>query len=272
MNDIAEYYDKISEEPRLKSGWGRLELVRTQEILQRNLTPPPGRILDVGGATGVYSEWLGGLGYETHLLDLSPVQVEKTKENCRHIATAQVGDARRLPWGDGSFDAVLLMGPLYHLAERAERVAAVKEAGRVLRPGGLLFAAAIGRFASLMTSLAVGFFDHPQFGPLLDRAMTDGQHRNTTGDPLFFTTAFFHRPEEVVTEITEAGFGVREVLPVEGPGWMAMKPEEAWDDTARWERLLSLIRRVESEESLLGTSHHLLAVAQRPLMESTTGW
>jgi SAM-dependent methyltransferase len=163
------------------------------------------------------------------------------------------------------------MGPLYHLTEREDRVAALKEAYRVLLPGGLLFAAAIGHFASLMSSLAVGFFDHPQFSPMLDRCLSDGQHRNTTGDPLFFTTAFFHRPEELHGEITEAGFVMRELLPVEGPGWMAMKPDETWLEAAKWERLLALVRRVEHETSLIGLSHHLLAVATKPRTESSAG-
>jgi len=106
---------------------------------------------------------------------------------------------------------------------------------------------------------------------MLDRCLDDGQHRNTTGNPLFFTTAFFHRPEELRAEIAEAGFAVLEVSPVEGPGWMAMKPDETWPEPEKWERLLALVRRVEGEASLAGLSHHLLAVATKPAPESAAG-
>lgn len=64
------------------------------------------------------------------------------------LASAQIGDARELPWADETIDVVLLLGPLYHLTKIEDRLAALSEAGRVLRPGGLLATAAISRFAS----------------------------------------------------------------------------------------------------------------------------
>ena len=83
--------------------------------------------------------------------------------------SATLGDARKLAFPDRSADAVLLLGPLYHLTERADRLAALREARRVLRPGGVVFAAAISRFASLLDGLARDLLDDPDFRPIRDR-------------------------------------------------------------------------------------------------------
>jgi SAM-dependent methyltransferase len=239
MHEIVEHYEQNPEEPRLLSGWGRLELVRTQELILRHLAPAPATILDVGGGTGIYSAWLGGLGYQSHLIDLTPRHAKLARQEGALIASAQVGDARRLPRRSDAADAVLLLGPLYHLTEREDRLTALGEARRVLRSGGLLFAAAISRFASLFDSLVSGFIDDSQFTPLLDRDLTDGQHRNETGNPHYFTTAFFHRHEELESEVRESGFSLVELAAIEGPCWLAKNLEERWADPARREQLLA---------------------------------
>src|SRR5215211_5517048 len=105
----------------------RLEFLRTRELLQRQLPSPPAVVLDVGGGTGVHASWLAGRGYHVHLVDIVPQHVRAAAEH--GLVTAEVGDARRLTQSDASVDAVLLLGPLYHLVARAERIAALAEAG-----------------------------------------------------------------------------------------------------------------------------------------------
>jgi SAM-dependent methyltransferase len=161
-------------------------------------------------------------------------------------------------------DAVLLLGPLYHLTERDDRLLALREARRVLHPGAVLVAAAITRFASLFDGLRFGFLDDPAFVRIVERDLTDGQHRNPGDHPDYFTTAFFHHPDELAQEVTEAGLTLEAVLAVEGPGWLLPDLDEWWRDIGRRERLLHLIAAVEREPSLLGVSGHLLAVARRP--------
>jgi SAM-dependent methyltransferase len=263
MQEIIAHYDQVREDSRLRLGWGPLELARTQELILRRLEKPPRTVIDVGGAAGVYSSWLGSLGYETHLIDPVPRHVEQARKSLATIKSAEVGDARELAWKNESVDTVLLLGPLYHLTERGERLAALQEARRVLRPDGTLFAAAICRFAPLLDALVRGHVDDPRFAPILEQDLKNGQHRNTTSDPNFFTTAFFHLPEELRAEVVDAGFGVIDLIGVEGPAWLASDFEARWADPVRREQLLRLNRTVEGQATLLGLSHHLLVVARK---------
>ena len=263
MQEIIDHYTSVPEDSRLQKKFGPLEFVRTQEIVLRFLPAPPARVLDAGGGTGVYSEWLGSLGYETHVVDITPAHIE-TARRLPHVTSAAIGDARQVEFAADSVDTVLLFGPLYHLQLRADRVAALAEARRVLRPGGIVFTVAISRYASLLASLVEDAFDDPNFAAIIDRDLRDGHHINDTGNPRFFTTAFFHQPDELTSEVVDAGFSLVDLLAVEGPVWLAANFAEAWGDESKRERLLEWARRVEREPALLPCSAHLLAVARKP--------
>jgi ubiquinone/menaquinone biosynthesis C-methylase UbiE len=262
---IVDFYGQADEASRLITGWFQLERARTQELIQRYLPPAPGTIIDAGGGSGLYACWLASLGYQVHLLDPVPKHVEQAcaasaRQPDHPLASAEVGDARHLPQADHSADAVLLLGPLYHLVERDDRIACLREAFRVLRPGGMIWGAGVSHFASLLDSLTHGFFDDPNFAPILDRDLEDGQHRNSTGNPLYFTDAFFHRPGELSREVQAAGFQILEVLPIEGPGWLARDFDRLWADPVQRDRLLTAVRKMEREPSVLGASSHIMAI------------
>jgi hypothetical protein len=158
---------------------------------------------------------------------------------------------------------VLLLGPQYHLTEGDDHRTALDEACRVLQPGGWLFAAAISRFASLVDGLRGPVFDDDAFARIVEADLADGQHRNDTGNPLYFTTAFFHHPGELSAEVREAGFTLAGLYAVEGPGAFVPGFAERWKDPKARDRLLDLLRRIEREPALLGASPHLLAVGQK---------
>ena len=264
--EIAAHYTSVSEQQRL--GPLSLERVRTWELLGRHLPPPPAVVLDIGGAAGVYALPLAAQGYQVHLVDPVALHVQQAlhasaEQPATPLASASVGDSRQLDWPDASVDGALLLGPLYHLTDRADRVNALTEAGRVLRPGGVLVAAAISRFASTMDGLLRGYLDEPGFEAIVERDVRDGQHRNPTGRPEWFTTAYFHLPEELGGEVAEAGLRLGALLAVEGPAWMLPDIGQRLADPTRRERVLAAIRRLETEPSLLGASSHLLAVAYR---------
>jgi ubiquinone/menaquinone biosynthesis C-methylase UbiE len=264
---MERYYLEGREASRLFHGQGQLERARTQELLQRYLPPPRAVILDVGGGAGVYACWLAKLGYQVHLIDPVPLHVEQAgrtaHEQGARLAGIQVGDARHLDHNDRTTDAVLLLGPLYHLTEPADRRLALAEAVRVLQPGGLLFAAGISRFASLLDGLHHGFLHDPAFQAIVERDLREGQHRNPTDHPGYFTTAYFHHPDELRYEVLKAGLQVEGTFAVEGAATCIHDFEDWWDDPARRSRLLAAIRAVEQEPSLLGVSPHLLVVARK---------
>jgi SAM-dependent methyltransferase len=274
--EIEAYYARGLEPGRLDHGYFPLERARTQEIVLRHLAPPPGVVLDVGGAAGAYALWLSARGYAVHLVDPVPLHVDEARrasaKSAHPLAGVAQGDARTLAQPDASADAVLLLGPLYHLITREDRVRALAEAGRVLRPGGVLFAAAISRFASLVDNItepveprgqAPPAFTDPEVLRMVRQDLGGGPHENTSGEARYFTTAYFHHPDELADEVRAAGLALVEVLPLESVGAFTACFPTVWADPGGRETLLSLVRQVEREPSLLGISPHLLAVARR---------
>jgi SAM-dependent methyltransferase len=272
--DIESYYAKGGEQGRLDQGYFPLERARTQEIVLRHLPPPPAVVLDVGGAAGAYALWLSARGYEVHLFDPVPLHVDQatlaSQASAHPLASASIGDARALARGDATADAVLLLGPLYHLPQREDRLRALREAHRVLRPGGVVFAAAISRFASLVDNLSdtkgadlPPVLADPAILRMVRQDLAGGPHLNPTDQLQYFTTAFFHHPDEVAREIREAGLAFVELLPVEGLGALTAAFARAWADDAHRETLLALVRSIEREPALIGVSPHLLAVARK---------
>lgn len=266
--EILSYYEGIEEAGRLVRGAGPLEFARMRELIGRFLPAPPGMVLDVGGGPGRYACWLAGLGYEVHLIDPVAKHVEQAREASgaqpeHPLAGATAGDARSLDFRDGSADAVLLMGPLYHLTDRNDRLASLREARRVLKPGGVVIAKAINRFASLMDGLTESYIDDPNFVSILRRDLEEGQHRGLPDEFGYFTTAFFHRPEELEAEVLEAGFERRGAYAVQGPGRVATDLDGRMSDPVKRAQLLDLIRSVEEEPTLLGMSAHFVVVARK---------
>ena len=174
----------------------------------------------------------------------------------------EVGDARKLDRADKSVDVVLLFGPLYHLIEHSDRLAALREAYRILKSGGLVFAVGISRFASTLDGLCQGYQKDPEFVEIVRRDLAEGQHRNPNNHPAYFTTAFLHHPEELKAEVEEAGLYCEKMLAIEGPGWLLQNFEEHWNEPSRRERLLEAISWLETEPSVLGMSAHIMVVAK----------
>lgn len=262
--EILRYYtQEWDEDARLRSGLNELEFVRTQELLRRHLPGSDLRILDVGGASGVHAEWLLADGHHVDLVDPVPLHIEQARAALGDHPrfTARLGDARHLIGVDTDYDVVLLLGPLYHLTDREDRVDAIASAVRCARPSGLVAVAAITRFASLVAGLTQDEYHVPEFRAIIERDLVDGQHRNAPGRD-YFTTAFFHHPDELLAELRDGGVADVRVFAVESV--IGAMPQLAgdWRDPLRRAAMLDLIRRVEEEPSLLGLGPHLLALGR----------
>lgn len=228
-------------------------------------------MLDVGGAAGSYAFWLAASGYRVHLLDLVPrlVAVAHARAGASEhaLGSATVGDARALPFPSESADVVLLLGPLYHLQDASDRLQALGEAARVLRDGGVLFAACITRWASLLDGMTHGYLSDPTFAELVEEDLRSGRHDNPTMHPAYFTTAYFHRPEEFEAELLTTGLDPVGVFGLEGPAGLLPDFEERWSDSRGRAELIRVARELESEPSTLGVSAHLLGVCMKPARE-----
>ncbi|HUX07399.1 MAG TPA: class I SAM-dependent methyltransferase [Acidobacteriota bacterium] len=268
--EIFNYYsERFSEAARLEEDFNVVELLRTRDILERHLPAPPAVVLDVGGAAGVYTVWLLEKGYEVHLIDPVPKHVEQAKEAISrlpgtHRSSATVGHGGDLKRADGCVDAVLLMGPLYHLTEKRDRIRCLREAHRVLRRGGMVFAVGISRFASLIDGLHSGCLEDPEFAKIVERDLDEGQHRNPTGNPYYWTDAYLHLPDELEAEVREAGFVKTKPLAIEGLGWAAKDHKKFTTDPKLSKVYLDFLRKVEEKKSLLGASPHIAVLAHKP--------
>jgi len=270
LGGVVDYYEGYDEQGRLDRSGGRVEFLRTQHLIRRYLSAPPAVVLDVGGAAGRYACWLAREGYAVHLIDPVPLHVQQAQaasdvQPGTPIASCGVGDARDLSFDDAAADAVLLLGPLYHLVEAEDRQRALAEAYRVLAPGGRLFAAGISRFASALDGLRFGFLADPTFQEIVRRDLATGQHRNPTNHPAYFTEAFFHHPEELRDEVAEAGFEIEGLFAVESISYLLKDFDEHWADARRRAFLLEVIETIEQEPSLMGASPHLLCVGVKAL-------
>lgn len=268
LGEVIAFYGHGMERDRLLQGRSRLEGVRMQQVLADCLPPPPAAILDCGGGAGAYAIPLAAQGYEVHLLDPVPLHIEQALADATSVraelASARIGDARRLPFADAHFDVVLLLGALYHLPKRTDRIVALTEALRVTRAGGLLVAAAISRYAALIDGLATGrIFQEPEYLNSVLHERNEGNHRNETSDPRNFTTAFFHRPDELGQELTESGWRDCELLGLEGLGWGIQDFDERWADESYREVLLRIAEAFQEEQSLVAASPHMIGVARK---------
>jgi len=156
----------------------------------------------------------------------------------------------------------MIMGPLYHLPSATDRLTALREAHRVLAPAGIVVAAAISRYASALDGLSRKVLD-PAFLRIRDQDLIDGQHRNPTDTLNYFTTAYFHRPEDLRGELARAGFAEVEVMGVEGVAWIFADFEARWADEALRQDILNVARALEAEPSMVGVSAHLLGIGRK---------
>ena len=271
MNDesfgraMHEYYELGEESERLtRTGAGRLEFERTCEILRRELPPVPAIIADIGGGPGRYTLWLASLGYQVLHRDIVPLHIQQLSAL---IAGADVhsalGDARSLDLPDESVDAVLLLGPLYHLTQRADRVQALREAHRIVRTGGPVFGAAISRWAARLDGiLRLRLYERTPDAV----AIVDAVERTGVLPPLTESgfPGYTHRPGEFREEFAEAGLEVEDLVAVEGAAYLLGDLDERQADERAWEVVLATARAHERVPELIGLGSHFVATARKP--------
>ena len=160
------------------------------------------------------------------------------------------------------FDIVLMLGPLYHLINRDERIRGLKEGYRILKEDGVLICSAIGRYTVMMYGYIYDSIDDPKFQSIVEGVLSAGIHRNQNVTD-FFTDSYFHRINNLEDEVQEAGLNILKSIGIEGPFWIFDDIEKHCNDTGKLNVMLKLIKMIESERDIIGASKHYIVVAKK---------
>ena len=274
-DDVRAYYRGFAgrEWDRLASpADGAVELLVTTDALARHL-PPASRVLDIGGGPGRYALWLAERGHRVTLADLSPELLAIARERLtaappdvrdRVEAIVEVDAVDLGRWADATFDAALSLGPFYHLPDPRERSTAIGELARVVRPGGVVFVAAMPRLALLQRTIALEderhrLLDDSWLNALLEHGVFTNDVRGR------FTGAHGVDDGEAESWLTEAGFDVLEVSSAESLslGIEAAVAAVLEEDGPLARSLRQLLLRHARDPRVLGLARHLLLVGRK---------
>ncbi len=261
MNEIERFYDEEYEE------WERLafhlpEFEVTKRYMLQYITGKKS-VLDIGGGPGRYSIFLAQQGHEVTLVDLSGKHIRQAIDKAAkagvHLDSSIHGDALRLHeylYKKEQFDVVLLMGPLYHLLEEKDRMQAMEEALRALKPGGILMAAFISDFAAIH-DYASGLYDFGDMKPLL-AFLEDGRNREDKD----FTASYFCSDQEARELMGR--FGLQELVFAGVENVLCGKEKRFHElPDALQNKWLELAWRLSREPRLFGMSEHFLYIGKK---------
>jgi SAM-dependent methyltransferase len=243
----------------------RLEYDITLRYLEKYL-PNRSRVLEIGAATGRYTLTLAQAGHSVTAVDVAPILLNENRRNIESANLAErvtfiEADARDLSRvTETDFDAVLLMGPLYHLVELADRRMAVYEAYRHLRPGGFLFSAFISRFgimADIIKKDPAWIMKGDDVQAILNRG------RDLEDYPKGGFRGYFCTPSEILPLHEEVGIKTIALAAVE-PGIGADDESYNLLDEELRKYWLDLFFQISTETSLIGASRHLLYIGEKP--------
>ena len=264
IGDITAFYDGAVEEEDSRLERHQLEYDLTWRYLTRYL-PPAGSMLEIGAATGRYTLALCRLGYSVTAVDLSAALLSRCQRRLAsehlngqvHFVVADARDLHRVP--NTTFDAVLLMGPLYHLILEQDRHQAIRQATARLRGGGLLFSSFLSRLGvlgDLIKRMPEWIERREQVHWLLLAG------RRPDDQPRGGFRGYFARVSEIRP--------LHEALGIETLVLAGLEPAISADDESynrlqapQRELWLDLLFEVSSDETIVGASRHLLYVGRK---------
>ncbi len=262
---IERFYNKASEENRLSRGMGIFEFERTKSLIER-LIERPSIIVDVGGGTGKYSEWLSKLNHQVYLVEPIDKHLNRARERSKKLKNkfkVLKGEARNLDFPNNFADVVILHGPLYHLQKEEDRILTINEAKRVVKKGGLILGFGINSTATTLVGLLNGLIFNRGFFEICKSELLTGIHQPSDDFPWLLAEAFYHRPLDFKKEFMQCDLNVRHLYAVEGLTWLDNNFFSNIVDERKKAVLTELLSLTEDMEFLLPFSPHMMIVATK---------
>ncbi|MBU2913840.1 class I SAM-dependent methyltransferase [Reichenbachiella agariperforans] len=264
--DIEVFYNKASEETRLEKGMGIFEFERIKSLIEKYIPSTSSRIIDIGGGTGKYSEWLAKKGHQVHLVDPVSKHLITAKNRASKLKnkfSVHLGESRKLEFPSDFADLIILHGPLYHLQKGEDRDLTISEAKRVLKKNGIILGFAINYTASTLVGLLNGLIHKKAFFEMCKEELTTGIHNPPDDFPWVLAEAFYHKPEQLKNEFTNQELTYLNTYAVEGMAWLDKDYFANMLNNKRKQTLSELIEATENDSYLLPFSPHMMIAVKK---------
>ena len=259
MSFLEDFYSAYDEEGRLLSRHGQVEYLTTQKYIRDCIRETDARtILEVGAGTGRYSVALAREGFAVTAVELVEhnIRLLKQKLDGTEPIIVRQGNALDLSaFRDAAFDLTLLLGPMYHLYTKQDKLRALSEAVRVTRPGGYILVS----YCMNEPTVIQYVFGKNRLGEVLDlHLLTDDWHCVSEPKEVFELI----RTEEIAELDRQMDAERVKLVATDGATNYMRDLIDAMDDAAfaKWmEYHLCICER----QDLIGASHHTLDILKK---------
>ena len=264
--NIEVFYNKASEETRLDKGMGIFEFERIKTLIEKYIPFSSSKIIDIGGGTGKYSEWLAKKGHQVHLIEpvSKHIKIAQTRANkLKNKFSVHLGESRKLDFPNNYADLIILHGPLYHLQKQEDRDLTISEAKRVLKNDGIILGFAINHTASTLVGLLNGLIHKKTFFAMCKEELTTGMHNQPEDFPWLLAEAYYHKPEQLKREFINQDLTYLNTYAVEGIAWLDNDYFSNMMNESKRKTLNELIKITENDNSLLSFSPHMMIAVKK---------
>ena len=265
-SNIELFYNKASEETRLEKGMGIFEFGRIKLLIEKYLPASSAKIIDVGGGTGKYSEWLAKKGHEVYLVEpiSKHLRLAQSRANkMKNGFSVKLGESRQLEFPNSFADLVILHGPLYHLQKKEERELSIREAKRILKCNGIILGFAINYTASTLVGLLNGLIHKRTFFEMCKEELTTGVHNPPSDFPWLLAEAYYHNPQQLKDEFVNQGLNYLNTYAVEGMAWLDKDFFCSMMNHKKKSTLTELVQITENDPYLLPFSPHMMIAVRK---------
>ncbi|MBL4708227.1 MAG: class I SAM-dependent methyltransferase [Flavobacteriales bacterium] len=264
--DIEVFYNKASEETRLEKGMGVFEFERIKSLIEKYIPSTSSRIIDIGGGTGKYSEWLAKNGHQVHLVEPVAKHIKIAQNRASRLKnkfSIHLGESRKLEFPNNFADLIILHGPLYHLQKREDRDLAISEAKRVLKNNGIILGFAINYTSSTLVGLLNGLIHKKPFLEMCKSELTSGIHNPPDDFPWLLAEGYYHKPEQLKAEFVNQELTYLNTYAVEGMAWLDRDYFVNMLNETKRKTLKELTIVTENDNYLLPFSPHMMIAVKK---------